>query len=218
MRGSCAPVRRVMITAADRNGPIGDQSDARRRPRRVHRRRRYGSAQCDASLRRRVRLPADGRRCSFCAPVLRSGPASGDRPARAVDRGERISPARRRTRLFESIGCRLVLPPREIAVRTGDKLEFATFLREIGVPGPATQRYCKEIEIDRFPVYLKPRRGSGSVGTSPHREPLLAPRGRLRPRRLNRSRGRRRQGVYRRLLRGRAWASRCGGSARADRD
>ncbi len=68
--------------------------------------------------------------------------------------------------LFESIDCRLVLPPREVATRTGDKLEFAKFLREIGVPGPATQHYFEGIEIDRFPVYLKPRRGSGSVGTS----------------------------------------------------
>lgn len=68
--------------------------------------------------------------------------------------------------LFESVGCRLVLPAREIVVRTGDKLEFANFLRDLGVAGPATQRYSERIEIDRFPVYLKPRRGSGSVGTS----------------------------------------------------
>lgn len=69
-------------------------------------------------------------------------------------------------RLFESIGCRLVLPPRGIVLRTGDKLEFAEFLREIGAPGPATQAYGSEMELDRFPVYLKPRRGSGSIGTS----------------------------------------------------
>ncbi len=68
--------------------------------------------------------------------------------------------------LFESIDCRLVLPPREITIRTGDKLEFAKFLREIGIPGPATRDYFEGIEIERFPVYLKPRRGSGSVGTS----------------------------------------------------
>jgi carbamoyl-phosphate synthase large subunit len=67
---------------------------------------------------------------------------------------------------FDSIGCRLVLPAREIAIRTGDKLEFARFLSEIGVPGPQTQPYSPAIEIERFPVYLKPRRGSGSVGTS----------------------------------------------------
>jgi carbamoyl-phosphate synthase large subunit len=68
--------------------------------------------------------------------------------------------------LFDSIGCRLVLPPREIFERTGDKLEFANFLQEIGIPGPATQCYTTAIAIDRFPVYLKPRRGSGSVGTA----------------------------------------------------
>jgi carbamoyl-phosphate synthase large subunit len=67
---------------------------------------------------------------------------------------------------FDSIGCRLVLPPRAIVLRTADKLEFARFLTEIGVPGPATQPYAETIEIDRFPVYLKPRQGSGSVGTT----------------------------------------------------
>lgn len=67
---------------------------------------------------------------------------------------------------FESIGCRLVVPPRDIVVRTGDKLEFAKFLHEIGVPGPATQTYRPDIAVERFPVYLKPRRGSGSIGTA----------------------------------------------------
>lgn len=68
--------------------------------------------------------------------------------------------------LFDSIGCRLALPAREIVLRTGDKLEFANFLRAIGVPGPATLPYTESISVERFPVYLKPRRGSGSVGTS----------------------------------------------------
>ncbi|MBV8529863.1 MAG: ATP-grasp domain-containing protein [Candidatus Eremiobacteraeota bacterium] len=67
--------------------------------------------------------------------------------------------------LFESIGCRLVLPPRDIVVRIADKLEFAKFLGEIGVPGPATQAYSRAVDVKRFPVYLKPRHGSGSVGT-----------------------------------------------------
>jgi carbamoyl-phosphate synthase large subunit len=68
--------------------------------------------------------------------------------------------------LFESIGCRLLLPPRTIVERTADKLAFATFLNEIGVPGPATHPYSAAIGVARFPVYLKPRRGSGSVGTA----------------------------------------------------
>jgi carbamoyl-phosphate synthase large subunit len=67
---------------------------------------------------------------------------------------------------FESIGCRLIVPPREIFTKTGDKLEFARFLDEIGVPGPQTRPYTSGIEIERFPVYLKPQRGSGSVGTA----------------------------------------------------
>lgn len=68
--------------------------------------------------------------------------------------------------LFESIGCRLVLPSRRIIERTGDKLEFAKFLSEIGVSGPATKPYSQVVEIEGFPVFLKPRRGSGSIGTS----------------------------------------------------
>ena len=67
---------------------------------------------------------------------------------------------------FEALGCRLLVPPREIFLRTGDKLDFANFLEEIGVPGPRTQAYDPAMEIERFPVYLKPRRGSGSIGTS----------------------------------------------------
>ena len=67
---------------------------------------------------------------------------------------------------FESIGCHLLVPPREIFGKTGDKLEFARFLTEIGVPGPLTRAYAPGMEIERFPVYLKPQRGSGSVGTA----------------------------------------------------
>jgi carbamoyl-phosphate synthase large subunit len=67
---------------------------------------------------------------------------------------------------FESIGCRLLAPPRDIVLRTADKLEFARFLDEIGVPGPHTAVYAANLEVERFPVYLKPRRGSGSIGTA----------------------------------------------------
>jgi carbamoyl-phosphate synthase large subunit len=67
---------------------------------------------------------------------------------------------------FASIGCRLALPPRDVITRIGDKLEFADFLREIGVPGPVTRPYSPEMRIERFPVYLKPTRGSGSIGTA----------------------------------------------------
>ncbi len=67
---------------------------------------------------------------------------------------------------FAAFGCRLLVPPREIVVRTADKLEFARFLEEIGVPGPATQPYQSGMEVERFPVYLKPRHGSGSIGTA----------------------------------------------------
>ncbi len=167
MRDSCAPVRRVMITAA---GTVTAQSviKALREDGRVA---FIAAGDMDplnatrAFVDEFVRLPtaadaAFARRCFEAAQRLKI-----DLLVPLIVESEFL-PLDDARALFESIGCRLVLPPREIAVRTGDKLEFATFLREIGVPGPATQRYCEEIEIDRFPVYLKPRRGSGSVGTS----------------------------------------------------
>jgi carbamoyl-phosphate synthase large subunit len=67
---------------------------------------------------------------------------------------------------FESIGCRVAMPARAIIERTADKLEFAQFLHELGIPGPHTQVYRDDLRVERFPVYLKPRRGSGSIGTS----------------------------------------------------
>lgn len=73
---------------------------------------------------------------------------------------------------FAAIGCHLLVPPRSIFLRTGDKLEFARYLEEIGVPGPRTVEYSETMKVERFPVYLKPRQGSGSIGTarveSPH--------------------------------------------------
>jgi len=66
---------------------------------------------------------------------------------------------------FEAIGCRLWIPTRETILNTSDKLRFAEFLEELGVPGPRTWNYSPDLHPDRFPVYLKPRQGSGSVGT-----------------------------------------------------
>lgn len=67
---------------------------------------------------------------------------------------------------FEAIRCRVLLPPRTITERTGDKLNFARYLDELGIPGPPTAPYSPGMPVKRFPVYLKPRRGSGSVGTT----------------------------------------------------
>lgn len=67
---------------------------------------------------------------------------------------------------FAAIGCHLLVPPRDIFTRTGDKLEFARFLEEIGVPGPRTIEYEPGMSVERFPIYLKPRQGSGSIGTA----------------------------------------------------
>ena len=66
---------------------------------------------------------------------------------------------------FERIGCRLWVPSRDVIEKTGDKLAFARFLQRIGIAGPVTFEYTAEIAGVRFPAYLKPRRGSGSVGT-----------------------------------------------------
>jgi carbamoyl-phosphate synthase large subunit len=167
MLASAAPVRRVMITAA---GTVTAQSLIK-------------------ALREdgRVRFIAAGDMNPLCATrafvdefvVL---PAAGD-----PDFASRLLEAARRLKIdllvpliveseflplddaredFETIGCRLVLPAREIVVRAGDKLEFARYLHAIGVPGPATRAYSPGMTVERFPVYLKPRRGSGSVGTS----------------------------------------------------
>jgi carbamoyl-phosphate synthase large subunit len=66
---------------------------------------------------------------------------------------------------FEEIGCRLWVPEREVVRKTSDKLAFAHLLQDLGIPGPATFEFVEGFVPDRFPVYLKPREGSGSVGT-----------------------------------------------------
>jgi carbamoyl-phosphate synthase large subunit len=66
---------------------------------------------------------------------------------------------------FDALGCRLWIPSREIILNRGDKLAFANFLSRHGIPGPATSQYAAGFAPPRFPVYLKPRHGSGSVGT-----------------------------------------------------
>jgi carbamoyl-phosphate synthase large subunit len=67
---------------------------------------------------------------------------------------------------FKKIGCHLWIPSREIIENTGDKLHFAEFLEKLGIPGPKTVEYSPSIKGLRYPVYLKPRHGSGSVGTA----------------------------------------------------
>jgi carbamoyl-phosphate synthase large subunit len=65
---------------------------------------------------------------------------------------------------FEESGCRLWIPRREVILNTGDKLAFAHFLNRVGIPGPRTVEYAHDADVC-FPAYLKPRHGSGSVGT-----------------------------------------------------
>lgn len=66
---------------------------------------------------------------------------------------------------FEEAGCRVAAPAREIVLTAGDKLAFAAFLANNGIDGPKTIAYSPDSPGVGFPAYLKPRRGSGSVGT-----------------------------------------------------
>lgn len=66
---------------------------------------------------------------------------------------------------FERAGCRVLVPDRDIVLDTGDKLAFARFLERHGIPGPVTVAYGADLSVVGFPAYLKPRQGSGSVGT-----------------------------------------------------
>jgi len=66
---------------------------------------------------------------------------------------------------FERLGCRVAVPPHDIVLNAGDKLTFAQFLERLGIEGPKTVAYAPDMPELRFPAYLKPRQGSGSVGT-----------------------------------------------------
>jgi carbamoyl-phosphate synthase large subunit len=66
---------------------------------------------------------------------------------------------------FTALGCHVTVPPRDVVINAGDKLAFAQFLDRAGIEGPPTVEYDPSLVPQRFPVYLKPRRGSGSVGT-----------------------------------------------------
>ncbi|MGA8533271.1 MAG: ATP-grasp domain-containing protein [Candidatus Tumulicola sp.] len=66
---------------------------------------------------------------------------------------------------FEELGCRVAVPARDIVLNAGDKLAFASFLQQLGIETPRTVEYAPGLAGVRFPAFLKPRRGSGSVGT-----------------------------------------------------
>ena len=63
------------------------------------------------------------------------------------------------------LGCSLAAPPRDVVLVAGDKLAFAAFLERHGIETPKTVAYESDLAQIRFPAYLKPRLGSGSVGT-----------------------------------------------------
>jgi len=66
---------------------------------------------------------------------------------------------------FADFGCTLAAPPREIVTVAADKLAFAAFLERLDIETPKTVAYARDLQGVRFPAYLKPRQGSGSVGT-----------------------------------------------------
>ncbi len=66
---------------------------------------------------------------------------------------------------LSELGCTLAAPPPEIVLTAGDKLAFAAFLDGLGIETPKTLAYESDLTDIRFPAYLKPRLGSGSVGT-----------------------------------------------------
>ncbi len=164
---SSAPVRRVLITAA---GTVTAQSliKALREDGRVE-----FIATGDMSALNATRLfsdafvvlpPAsDARFAGACLEAARRFDIDLVVPLIVESEFLPLDDARER---FESIGCRLLLPARAITERTGDKLNFAGYLRDLGIPGPATLPYADNLSVEKFPVYLKPRRGSGSVGTT----------------------------------------------------
>lgn len=67
---------------------------------------------------------------------------------------------------FDALNCSVAVPSREIVYIAGDKLAFAQFLERLGIEGPKTVAYGRNGPFPGFPAYLKPRRGSGSVGTA----------------------------------------------------
>ena len=67
---------------------------------------------------------------------------------------------------FTALGTHLIAPDAAVIDLIVDKLRFAAFLAEIGVPGPRTEPYTATLEPASFPVFLKPRRASGSVGAA----------------------------------------------------
>ncbi|HKU81252.1 MAG TPA: ATP-grasp domain-containing protein, partial [Candidatus Tumulicola sp.] len=67
---------------------------------------------------------------------------------------------------FAASNCAVAVPAREIVLNAGDKLAFAQFLRRLEIAGPKTIAYAREGPFPAFPAYLKPRHGSGSIGTA----------------------------------------------------
>ena len=126
----------------NRNRAVGHQSAARRRARRLHRRRRHESALRDASLRRRVRYASARRRARFCSPMFRDAPRRMelDLIVPIVVENEFL-PLDDARELFESIGCRLALPPRRIVERTADKLVFASSCARSACRDPRRRAY-----------------------------------------------------------------------------
>ena len=72
---------------------------------------------------------------------------------------------------FEKIGVEVLAPYEETAKLCFDKYEMFKYLKSKGVPTVMTWQTFEEFKVDfddgkvKFPVFVKPRTGSGSVGT-----------------------------------------------------
>jgi carbamoyl-phosphate synthase large subunit len=72
---------------------------------------------------------------------------------------------------FEKLGVKIVISPSRTSEVCNDKLETFRFFSERGIPTPQTwlPGELPEPGKIKFPLFLKPRRGRGSVGTYPLR-------------------------------------------------
>ncbi|WP_339102060.1 ATP-grasp domain-containing protein [Candidatus Enterococcus clewellii] len=74
--------------------------------------------------------------------------------------------------LFEAIGCKILISPKEVVDRCLDKLAMFNHLDSLGIRTPRTYDSFQSVSNDlkknkvTFPLFVKPRMGSASLGIS----------------------------------------------------